>query len=69
MNFRTAFTALALSAIAVGLLAVSGYIGGRMVFEHGVSVARLSKKKWRALAAAGHANLLPEQPKSEGAEA
>src|SRR5687768_3885647 len=37
---------LALSIAAVALLFISGYLGGRMVFDHGISVARQSKKKW-----------------------
>jgi hypothetical protein len=44
-------------AVANGVLFVSGYLGGRMAFEHGVGVARMSKKKWRAIAEAGHARL------------
>jgi hypothetical protein len=32
---------------------VSGYLGGRMVFAYGVSVARLSKDKWRKIAEEG----------------
>ena len=41
---------LALSVIGVGMLWVSVYLGGRMTFEHGVSVARHSKDEWRAIA-------------------
>lgn len=48
---------LALSAIATVLLIVSGYLGGRMVYEHGISIARVSKKKWRQIAEAGDANV------------
>jgi hypothetical protein len=29
---------------------ISGYIGSLMVFDHGVSVGRQSKNKWRAIA-------------------
>ncbi len=32
------------------LVLLSGYIGSLMVFDHGVSVARQSKKKWRRIA-------------------
>ena len=39
------------------MLAVSGYLGGRMVFDRGVGVGRLSKKKWEQIARAGHARL------------
>ena len=49
--------AMALGAIANVVLFISGYLGGRMVFDEGVSVARLSKKKWEKLARAGHARL------------
>ncbi len=38
------------SLSGAGLLLVSGYIGSLMVFDHGVGVGRLSKKKWRAIA-------------------
>jgi hypothetical protein len=31
-----------------------------MVYDYGISVARLSKKKWRKIAHAGGANLPPE---------
>lgn len=41
---------LALSALATLLLAVSGYLGGRMIYAYGINVARLSKKKWRKIA-------------------
>lgn len=57
---RVPMTAFLLNLAANGVLMVSGYIGGRMVYHHGVGVARLSKKKWRDLAAAGNANLPPE---------
>ncbi|PYK76143.1 MAG: hypothetical protein DME42_00785 [Verrucomicrobia bacterium] len=51
---------LLLSAVGTLILIVSAYLGGRMVYEYGISVARMSKKKWRKLAAAGGANL-PEE--------
>jgi uncharacterized membrane protein len=51
---------LVLSIIANAILMVSGYLGGRMVYEYGTGVARLSKKKWRRLAEAGGANV-PEE--------
>lgn len=53
--------AFLLNLVANGVLMVSGYLGGRMVYQHGIGVARYSKKKWRNLASAGHANLPPEQ--------
>ena len=51
---------LLLSAIGTLILIGSAYLGGRMVYEYGISVARMSKKKWRKLAVAGGANLPPE---------
>jgi uncharacterized membrane protein len=51
---------LLLSAVGTLILIVSAYLGGRMVYEYGISVARMSKKKWRKLAAAGGANFPPE---------
>ena len=51
---------LLLSAVGTLILIVSAYLGGRMVYEYGISVARMSKKKWRKLAAAGGANLPAE---------
>jgi uncharacterized membrane protein len=51
---------LVLSIIANAMLAISGYLGGRMVFEYGTGVARLSKKKWRRLAQGGGANVPDE---------
>lgn len=53
-------TPLLLSVLAVGLLLVAGYLGGRMVYNYGTSVARLSKDKWRRMAEAGGANV-PEE--------
>jgi uncharacterized membrane protein len=44
---------LGLSIAGVLVLAASGYIGGRMVFGYGVSVARQSKDKWREIARQG----------------
>jgi len=51
----------ALSTFAVLLLLVSGYLGGRMIYAYGISVARLSKTKWREIAAQGGAALPPEE--------
>lgn len=51
---------LTLSIVGTILLIGSAYLGGRMTFEYGISVARLSKKKWRSLAQAGGANV-PEE--------
>lgn len=44
-----------LSAFATILLILSGYLGGRMIYAYGISVARLSKKKWRKIAQDGGA--------------
>ena len=52
---------LTLSIVANGLLLVSGWIGGRMVFEHGIGVARMSKQEWRERANRDRANLPPEK--------
>jgi uncharacterized membrane protein len=49
-----------LSAAATALLFVSGYLGGQMAYEYGISVARVSKDKWRRIAEAGGANVAPE---------
>jgi uncharacterized membrane protein len=48
---------VATSVIGALLVLVSGYIGTLMVFDHGVSVGRQSKKKWRAIASRGGARL------------
>ena len=52
--------AIAINVVANAVLAVSGYLGGRMVFEYGISVARISKKKWRRIAQEGKARLPAE---------
>jgi uncharacterized membrane protein len=52
---------VALSGVATLLLLVSGCLGGRMIYDHGISVARLSKEKWRKIAKAGGAALPPEE--------
>jgi uncharacterized membrane protein len=49
-----------LSAVATLLLLISGYLGGRMIYAYGISVARLSKKKWRKIAQEGGAVVPPE---------
>jgi len=55
-----AMTPLALSAIGTAFLIVPAYLGGMMTYTYGISVARMSKKKWRKIAEAGGANLPPE---------
>jgi uncharacterized membrane protein len=44
---------LFLSLIGTLGLFISGYLGGRMVYGYGTSVARLSKEKWRKIAESG----------------
>ena len=53
-------TPLLLSIIGTVLLIGSAYLGGLMVYDYGISVARMSKKKWRRIAEVGGANLPPE---------
>lgn len=50
-----------LSVIGACVVLVSGYLGGLMVYEHGISVARVSKEKWRKEAKAGGARVPGEQ--------
>jgi len=49
--------AIATNLLGNLMLAVSGYLGGRMVYHRGIGVARMSKKKWERIARAGHARL------------
>jgi uncharacterized membrane protein len=56
---RVTFAQAALTFAGVIVLGVSGYLGGTMVYDHGVGVARFSKDKWRRIAEAHHANLPP----------
>lgn len=50
--------AILISSVAGAMLVIiSGYLGSRMVFDDGISVARLSKKKWRRVAERAGANL------------
>ena len=53
---------VALSALGTLLLVVSAYLGGRMVYDYGISVARHSKGRWQRLAEAGGARV----PSREG---
>jgi uncharacterized membrane protein len=57
---KVAGTPLLLSVVGTALLVGSAYLGGLMVYEYGISVARMSKKKWREIAEAGGANVPPE---------
>ncbi len=51
---------LATSLVGTGLVVTSGYLGSLIVFDHGVSVARQSKKKWRQIAIRGGARVPDE---------
>jgi uncharacterized membrane protein len=46
---------LSLSVVATVALSVSGYLGGRMVYEEGLSVADMSQKMWKQIAKDGGA--------------
>jgi uncharacterized membrane protein len=48
---------LTLSIISVLLLLPSGYLGGLMVYDQGIGVARTSKDYWRRIARAGGARV------------
>jgi uncharacterized membrane protein len=52
---------LVTSAVGALLVIVSAYLGMRMVFDHGIGVARTSKAKWREIAARGGARLADEK--------
>lgn len=54
---RVTAPVLITSAAGTLLVVVSGYLGSLMVFDHGVGVARQSKKKWRQIAARGGSRL------------
>jgi uncharacterized membrane protein len=63
-TFRTdgevALAPLILTIFGVVLLFWSGYLGGVMVYDYGVGVARYSKSKWRRLAVEGGSNVPKE---------
>jgi uncharacterized membrane protein len=48
------------SLLGTVLVFISGYIGSLMVFDHGIAVARESKKEWRQIARRGGARV-PEE--------
>lgn len=48
---------LALSVVGAAFLLVGLYLGGRMIYDYGISVARYSKAQWRELALAGKARV------------
>jgi uncharacterized membrane protein len=60
---RVSTTELTLTIVGVALLSVSGYLGGRMVYDQGIGIARISKKRWREVALRGNARV-PEETKS-----
>ena len=49
-----------LSILGTAILIISAYLGGRMTYHYGISVARMSKDEWRQIAEAGGANLPPK---------
>jgi uncharacterized membrane protein len=51
---------LLLSIVGTARLISSAYLGGMMTYSYGISIARMSKKKWRKIAEAGGANVPPE---------
>ena len=52
---------IGLTLVANLILMVSGYLGGRLVYDHGISVARHNKAALRQRAEAAGANLPAEQ--------
>jgi uncharacterized membrane protein len=60
------WTLIALTLLANLILMVSGYLGGRMVYNYGISVARHAKDKLRQRAAAAGANLPASVPGLKG---
>jgi uncharacterized membrane protein len=58
---RIAPIPLILSAIGTVLLMGSAYLGGMMVYDQGIGIARQSKHKWRKVAEAGKANVPPQK--------
>ena len=55
------WTLIALTLVGNLILLISGYLGGLMVYSHGISVARHSKDRLRQRAEAAGANLPAEQ--------
>lgn len=55
--------AILLSAVGTLLLFGGAYLGGLMIYDHGVGVARASKEKWRRIAEQGGARV-PEKRES-----
>lgn len=66
-TFRTAPATLdlewKLSLAGAIVVLISSYLGGYIVYQHGIGVARFSKKEWKEMARQAHANLPPEKKK------
>ena len=60
---RVSTVELTVTIVGVALLSISGYLGGLMVYDQGIGIARISKKKWREGAQRGNAHV-PEQKQS-----
>ena len=56
-----------LSLLGVVILSVSAYLGGRMTYAYGVSVARHSKKHWEQIAETGKAHIPSKDEESNDA--
>jgi uncharacterized membrane protein len=54
---------LVFSMIGTVVLIGSAYLGGLMVYDYGIGVARHSKEKWREVAEAAGANVPPKEEK------
>jgi uncharacterized membrane protein len=52
---------LATSLLGTVIVFISGYIGSLMVFDHGIAVARESKKEWREIARRGGSRVPDEK--------
>jgi uncharacterized membrane protein len=63
---QVAPTPLILSLVGLGFLLVSAYLGGRMTYAYGISVARHSKKRWQRIAEAGQARTSADEGGNEG---
>lgn len=50
----------ATSLLGAAVIGFSGYLGSLLAFEHGISVARLSKGRWREEAIRGGSNVPPK---------
>lgn len=46
------------------LVAVSSYLGGRMVYDYGISVARVTKDHWQRVAQKGRAHAGPAEERA-----